>query len=218
MMDGDIGVESVVGVGSTFWFTVLLERQPDAGNLGASNPDAGYPEAGNPLVTPAIQSATHWQLDPDSPPAAFVSPAGREFRAALAGAGRSEVSILLVEDNPANMRVTQALLETLGCHVSAARNGLEAVGMCRHNRFDLVLMDCQMPEMDGYEATRCIRQREGFEGRHTPIVALTAHAMEGSREASLQSGMDDQITKPLTMAVLTGKLLEWLVPAGAPQP
>jgi CheY-like chemotaxis protein len=79
-------------------------------------------------------------------------------------------------------------------------------------------MDCQMPEMDGYEATRCIRQREGFEGRHTPIIALTAHAMEGSREASLQSGMDDQITKPLTMAVLTGKLLEWLVPAAAPQP
>ena len=113
------------------------------------------------------------------------------------------------------MRVTQALLETLGCRVTPARNGLEAVGTYRESKFDLVLMDCQMPEMDGYEATRAIRQIEGFQGRRTPIVALTAHAMEGSREASLESGMDDQITKPLTMAALTGKLLEWLVPAEA---
>jgi CheY-like chemotaxis protein len=126
------------------------------------------------------------------------------------------VSILLVEDNPANMRVTQALLETLGCRVTPARNGLEAVGTYRENRFDLVLMDCQMPEMDGYEATRAIRQIEGFQGRRTPIIALTAHAMEGSRNASLESGMDDQITKPLTMAALVGKLLEWLVPAEVP--
>jgi CheY-like chemotaxis protein len=78
-----------------------------------------------------------------------------------------------------------------------------------------VLMDCQMPEMDGYEATRAIRQVEGFEDRRTPIVALTAHAMEGSREASLASGMDDQLTKPLTMNALTAKLLEWLVPVEA---
>jgi CheY-like chemotaxis protein len=76
-------------------------------------------------------------------------------------------------------------------------------------------MDCQMPEMDGYEATRAIRQIESFQQRRTPIVALTAHAMEGSRELSLESGMDDQITKPLTMATLTGKLLEWLVAAEA---
>jgi len=77
-------------------------------------------------------------------------------------------------------------------------------------------MDCQMPEMDGYEATRAIRQIEGFQGRRTVIVALTAHAMAGSREASLESGMDDQLTKPLTMAALTTKLLEWLIPAEAP--
>jgi len=142
-----------------------------------------------------------------------VSPASRDFRKALERGGRRSVSILLVEDNAANMRVTQALLETLGCRVTPARNGLEAVGVYRENQFDLVLMDCQMPEMDGYEATRAIRQIEGFQGRRTPVIALTAHAMEGSREASLDSGMDDQITKPLTMAALTGKLLEWLVPA-----
>jgi signal transduction histidine kinase len=205
MMDGDIGVDSVVGVGSTFWFTVLLERQP---------------HAVAPPAQPAAQPATQPPLQvPRSvvPPAAFVSPASRDFRSALERAGRSSVSILLVEDNAANMRVTQALLETLGCRVTPARNGLEAVGTYRENSFDLVLMDCQMPEMDGYEATRAIRQIEGFRGRRTTIIALTAHAMEGSREASLESGMDDQITKPLTMAALTGKLLEWLIPADAHQ-
>jgi signal transduction histidine kinase/ActR/RegA family two-component response regulator len=204
MMDGDIGVESVVGVGSTFWFTVLMEHKADAvlvATTGAATPDAG------PAPMADMES-------PASP--AFVSPASRDFRTALDRAGRNAVSILLVEDNSANMRVTQALLETLGCHVTPARNGLEAVGMYRANQFDIVLMDCQMPEMDGYEATRAIRQIERFRGRRTPIVALTAHAMQGSREASLESGMDDQITKPLTMAALTGKLLEWLAPAEAP--
>jgi signal transduction histidine kinase len=202
MMDGDIGVESIVGVGSTFWFTVLMEHRADA-----------MPPPAPALTTldtppPAIKEP--------SAPRAFVSPASRDFRAALDRAGRNAVSILLVEDNPANMRVTQALLETLGCRVTPAYNGLEAVALYRETPFDLVLMDCQMPEMDGYEATRAIRQIEGFSGHRTPIVALTAHAMEGSREASLESGMDDQITKPLTMAALTSKLLEWLVPVEAP--
>ena len=72
-----------------------------------------------------------------------------------------------------------------------------------------------MPEMDGYEAARAIRQLETFQGRRTPIVALTAHAMPGSREASLAAGMDDQLTKPLTLSALTDKLLAWLAPADA---
>jgi signal transduction histidine kinase/CheY-like chemotaxis protein len=200
MMDGDIGVASVVGVGSTFWFTVQMEHGADAA----------------PVVR-EMRAGAAWSTRPAEAPAppAVASPASRDFRAALERGGRSTVSVLLVEDNPANMRVTQALLETLGCRVTSARNGLEAVGTYRENRFDLVLMDCQMPEMDGYEATRAIRQIEGFQARHTPIIALTAHAMEGSRELSLESGMDDQITKPLTMGVLTGKLLEWLAPAEA---
>jgi CheY-like chemotaxis protein len=209
MMDCDIGVESAVGIGSTFWFTVLMEHKADAALPATTAP-----------VTPDVGTAPLPAMQPPTSPAptspTSVAPASREFRAALDRAGRSAASILLVEDNLANMRVTQALLETLGCRVTPARNGLEAVGIYRTNKFDIVLMDCQMPEMDGYEATRAIRQIEGFQGRRTPIVALTAHAMEGSREASLESGMDDQITKPLTMAALTGKLLEWLVPAEAP--
>jgi CheY-like chemotaxis protein len=124
--------------------------------------------------------------------------------------GRSSVRILLVEDNPANLRVTQALLETLGCEVRTAVNGLRAVAEYRQGVFDLVLMDCQMPEMDGYQATGAIRQIESILGRSTPIVALTAHAMDGSREECLAAGMNDQLSKPLTLAVLTSKLLEWL--------
>lgn len=126
--------------------------------------------------------------------------------------GRDSISVMVVEDNPANMRVTQALLETLGVQVVTARNGLEAVAAFREGPVDMILMDCQMPEMDGYEATRAIRQIESFQRHRTPILALTAHAMEGSREASLESGMDDQVTKPLTMAILTDKLLEWIKP------
>lgn len=123
---------------------------------------------------------------------------------------------MLVEDNAANMRVTRALLETLGCEVIPADNGLEAVERYRSETFDLVLMDCQMPEMDGYEATRAIRQIEAVQGRTTPIIALTAHAMAGSREACLDAGMNDQFTKPLTMAVLMRLLLKWLPAVSTP--
>ena len=101
-----------------------------------------------------------------------------EFQAALKAAGRDRVHLLLVEDNAANMRVTRALLEILGCDVTPATNGMEAVEAYRNNAFDLVLMDCQMPEMDGYEATRTIRQLESVQGRSTPIVALTAKLTE----------------------------------------
>ncbi|HYZ20887.1 MAG TPA: response regulator [Rhodopila sp.] len=204
MMDGDIGVRSTVGVGSTFWFTVVLERRPESA-LPAPLPVMPAEPA---VKGPAVRGDV-----PGQPRAAFVSPAGREFKAMLERHGRDSVSILLVEDNPANMRVTQALLETLGCRVTIAQNGLEAVAAYRAESFDLVLMDCQMPEMDGYEATRTIRQLEAVQHRRTPILALTAHAMAGSRQAALDSGMDDQITKPLTMAILTRKLLQWLLPA-----
>jgi two-component system, sensor histidine kinase and response regulator len=104
--------------------------------------------------------------------------------------------VLLVEDNLINEKVAKSVLERLGCEVSVAGNGLEAVHAFAQGRFDLVLLDLQMPLMDGYAATSCLRKLE--QGRHrTPIVALTASAMTGQRERCLDAGMDDLLAKPL---------------------
>ncbi len=204
MMGGEIGVESSPGSGSLFWLTVILDRHQNSPDVRWATPVSG----GSAPQTGVIKKQSQNLCLSGSQ----ISLAARDFQAVLHAAGRTAIRILLVEDNPANMRVTQALLEILGCDVTPARNGLEAVDAYRGVTFDLVLMDCQMPEMDGYEATRTIRQLEAILGRSTTIVALTAHAMEGSREASLAAGMNDQLTKPLTMAALTSKLLEWLTP------
>lgn len=213
MMGGAIGVTSMVGVGSTFWFTVWMEM----GDAVAPAPLAA-PTAAAPTTAPVLQAPAPPPVAAPRQPEGIVSAVAQQFQAALRTAGRTGASILLVEDNAANMRVTRALLEILGCTVTPAFNGLEAVEAYRKARFDLVLMDCQMPDMDGYEATRTIRQIEAMLGYRTTIVALTAHAMAGSRETSLAAGMDDQLTKPLTMAALTNKLVEWLAKAEEPQP
>ncbi|HXY24931.1 MAG TPA: PAS domain S-box protein [Candidatus Acidoferrum sp.] len=120
-------------------------------------------------------------------------------RYSLQGAmeARTSLRILLAEDNLVNQRLTTRLLEKRGHHVVVAANGREALEALARETFDLVLMDMQMPEMDGFEATAAIRQKEKTDGRHLPIVALTAHAMKGDREKCLAAGMDGYLTKPL---------------------
>jgi two-component system sensor histidine kinase/response regulator len=122
--------------------------------------------------------------------------------------------ILLVEDNPINQKVAQRLLEKAGHNVTVANNGREALDHIGREKFCLVLMDIQMPEMDGLEATVAIRENERLSGGHLPIVALTAHAMKGDRERCLEAGMDGYVTKPVVQQVLFQTMADVLAVSG----
>ncbi len=121
--------------------------------------------------------------------------------------------ILLVEDNRPNRDLGVKLLENFSCRPTAVCSGEEAVEIVRKRIFDLILMDCQMPEMDGFEASSILRRmKEQGEIPNTPVIALTANAMKGDRERCLESGMNDYLTKPLRKAALRNMLMEWLPP------
>jgi CheY-like chemotaxis protein len=110
---------------------------------------------------------------------------------------RKQLKVLLAEDNPVNQKLAMRILEKRGHHVVAVSNGREAIDTYEKEHFDLVLMDVQMPEVDGFEATQRIRQIEKRKGGHIPIVAMTAHAMKGDREKCLAAGMDEYVPKPI---------------------
>lgn len=119
--------------------------------------------------------------------------------------------ILLVEDNRVNLEITSEILSRFGCEVSTAESGLEALAQVRSRAFDLIFMDCQMPEMDGFEAARhIVAMKAAGEIAAVPIVALTANALKGDRERCLESGMDDYLSKPVRKANLEAILLKWL--------
>ncbi|TFH66165.1 MAG: sensor histidine kinase, partial [Gemmatimonadales bacterium] len=121
------------------------------------------------------------------------------------------LSILVVEDNLTNQKVASGMLRILGCRVELANNGQEAVQAFSPGKFHLVLMDCQMPVMDGYQATGAIRQLELEQGLSSgiPIIALTGHALEGAREKCLAAGMDDYLTKPYSFGKMVEILTRW---------
>jgi signal transduction histidine kinase/CheY-like chemotaxis protein/HPt (histidine-containing phosphotransfer) domain-containing protein len=124
---------------------------------------------------------------------------------------RQHLEVLLAEDNAVNQKVAVRILEKAGHKVQVAENGIEAVKALEEKAFDLVLMDLQMPEMGGFEATAVIREKERETGGHIPIIAMTAHAMKGDRKACLEAGMDDYVPKPVKAEALLGAI-EGLVP------
>ena len=179
-MGGTCEVESEPGFGSTFWFTVALALPA---------PGAGEPVEGSEPPQGALPSRERitWQ-----------SPA------------RAGKRVLVVEDNPVNQKMATLLLHKAGLEFEVAGDGEQALAALRKSTFDLILMDCQMPVMDGFEATRRIRAAEAERGGHIPILALTANTMEGDRETCLAAGMDAFIGKPFTAEALITVLDRWL--------
>ena len=120
------------------------------------------------------------------------------------------VRVLLAEDNIVNQKVVMQMMSRMGCRVDVAANGVEAVDMWRTLPYDMIFMDCQMPELDGLTATQHIRAAEEFEGlSRIPIIAMTANAMQGDQEACFDVGMDDYTTKPIRTQELARVIAKW---------
>ena len=136
-------------------------------------------------------------------------------RPPVAADAGSRPNVLLVEDNDVNQLVATETLLKLGYRTDVARNGVEAIALAQKHEYAAILMDCQMPVMDGYQATREIRRRE-LPGKRVPIIALTAHALSGERENVLAAGMDEYLTKPLQLVALRRALEQWTAGRGSP--
>ncbi|HHW78151.1 MAG TPA: response regulator [Xanthomonadaceae bacterium] len=174
LMDGDIGVESVPGQGSRFWFTARLATSDTAQQVAPSS-----------RAAPSVD-----------PPTTFTA------------------KVLVVEDNGVNQEVAAAMLELLGCQVTVVGDGRQALAALDKQRYDLVLMDCQMPIMDGFEATAELRRRETPGQHRVPVIALTASVVRGFRERCIAASMDDYLSKPFNREQLATLLARWLNPPG----
>jgi CheY-like chemotaxis protein len=174
LMGGTVGVESTEGEGSTFWFTVVLEKQVEA---------------------PSLSLALPTQVP----------------RTVLARGVTTGACILLAEDDPANQFAISMVLKSYGYRVNIASNGREALNLLEENDYALVLMDCMMPVLNGYEATGVIRDQASSVRNHTiPVIAITANSMCEDRDICLAAGMDDYLVKPIEVPLLLAAIEKWL--------
>ncbi len=187
LMKGEISFESHPGNGARFSFTAQMKKQ-----LG----DAEAPTPATETVKPGGRSAVVKTRE--------NSPDCSQNRATL----MKRLQILVVEDHVINQAVAMGQLQKLDHKTRVVADGIEALAALEERDYDIILMDCQMPNLDGYEATKAIRKREGS-GKHTVIIAMTANAMVGDREVCIAAGMDDYITKPIVVGELDLIIKKW---------
>ena len=215
LMGGEIGLESEEGSGATFWFTAsFATRGEEPGVIRQSGCTEPSPRpAGNTKLDACVDLMLG--LVPVSAPASVSE---RDWEAHQEEAPPGNVRLLLAEDNVINQRVAQSMLSRHGYQADVVANGREAVRALELVDYDLVLMDCQMPEMDGFDATAAIRDPDSkVLNRAVTIIAMTANAMAGDREKCLNSGMNDYLSKPVKKEHLAAIFERWLKP-GAVQP
>jgi signal transduction histidine kinase/CheY-like chemotaxis protein len=183
LMGGEIGCNSEPGKGSTFWFTARFEKQISANQTSEADQTSEFLKTSEVLRHADITVAE-------------VAPSG--------------IRILLAEDNVINQKVALNILGKLGCKADVVADGTEAIRALELINYDLVLMDCMMPDMDGFEATALIRNPDSKVLNHSiPIIAMTANAMKGDRERCIEAGMDDYLTKPVKKDELALLLKRW---------
>jgi signal transduction histidine kinase/ActR/RegA family two-component response regulator len=208
LMGGTIGAQSHQGTGSTFWITLPLIGAPQV--IAAPQTQADTQAAESPPAVPTLMEVVARPVAASPSLSAAPVPA-------TAPLGRGH--LLLVEDNFVNQRVAVYMLTKLGHQVDVAKHGREAIDMLGKSSYDLVLMDCQMPEMDGFEATRVIRDRSSPVLDHEiPVIAMTANAFPEDRARALACGMNDFLAKPVDRSVLASMLGKWMKPASGAVP
>lgn len=203
LMEGSIGVDSDEGSGSSFWFELPLSIV-EGGERYKQSVSLPRHVFNQPPADESLQKMATTENE------CQVLPESESIDPSVCGAAANGLSILVAEDNPVNRKVALLQLKTLGYKATAVNNGVQAVDAVGRGIFSLVLMDCEMPVMDGYQAVQRIRGLEEKTGQHVFVIAMTAHALEEDRDRCLAAGMDDFIAKPVNAAKLEEILRRWL--------